>query len=130
MNRARSRQAARKLRHRRIRRRIRGTAACPRLAICISNRHIHAQLIDDDAAKTLAAASTCGTDVKVNVETAKGIGRKLGEAGQAAGVCRVVVDRGGLKFHGRVRSLVEAAVEGGLQVRKDPAADAELKEAS
>jgi len=130
MKRARTREGARRLRHRRIRRKLWGTAVCPRMAVMISNKHITVQLIDDDAGQTLAAASTVGTSLSANVASAQTIGAQIGEAGKARGIERAIVDRGGLRYQGRVRALVDAAVEGGLRIRRTPVADAEVKEAS
>lgn len=137
MKRAKTRQGARLLRHRRIRRKVQGTAACPRMAIMISNRHINVQLIDDVAERTLAAASTVGGEIRPTRESADAIGRRIGEAGRSAGIDRVVVDRGGRAFHGCVKSIVDAAVESGLRIRIKPesaddiaATVEEIKEAS
>ena len=115
----------RRLRHRRLRQKVQGTAARPRMALYFSNKNINVQFIDDDAAKTIAAATTLGTDAKLNVATATELGKKAAEAAIAKGVSKVVVDRGGYAFHGRVKALVEAAVAAGLKISdKEPAQEA------
>ncbi len=115
----------RRLRHRRLRQKVKGTAARPRMALYFSNKNINVQFIDDDAAKTIAAATTLGTDAKLNVATATELGKKAAEAAIAKGVSKVVVDRGGYAFHGRVKALVEAAVAAGLKISdKEPAKEA------
>jgi large subunit ribosomal protein L18 len=91
----------------------------PRLSIHRSGRHIYAQVIDDAEGRTLASASTIDTDVKgkvgATVEGAQDVGRRVAERAKAAGVTRVVFDRGGFLFHGRVKALADAAREGGLE---------------
>ena len=91
----------------------------PRLSIHRSGRHIYAQVIDDAQGRTLASASTIDTDVKgkvgATVEGAQDVGRRVAERAKAAGVTRVVFDRGGFLFHGRVKALADAAREGGLE---------------
>jgi large subunit ribosomal protein L18 len=110
---------ARRRRHRRVRKLVRGTAERPRLAVHRSNRHITAQVIDDVAGRTLAAASTVEADLRSgptgNKEAAARVGRLVAERARAAGVTRVVFDRGGFLYHGRVAAVAEGAREGGLQ---------------
>ncbi|MBR0056738.1 MAG: 50S ribosomal protein L18 [Kiritimatiellae bacterium] len=106
----------RRLRHRRLRQKVKGTASRPRMSLYFSNKHIGVQFIDDDAAVTLAAATTVGTDAKLNVATAADLGRKAAEAAAAKGITLVVVDRGGYAYHGRVKALVEAAVAAGIKI--------------
>ena len=108
---------ARRRRHRRVRGRISGTAARPRLSVFRSNRGIYAQLIDDDQGRTLAAAGSHEADLRglAKGPAAAEVGRLLAERGVQAGVSAVVFDRGGYKYHGRVRGLAEAAREGGLR---------------
>jgi large subunit ribosomal protein L18 len=114
--RAEAKRASRVKRHLRVRRKITGTAERPRLAVYRSNRHIYAQLVDDLAARTLAAASDLeGTD-EDKTARAKGVGQALAEKARAAGVERAVFDRGGRLYHGRVRALAEGAREGGLSI--------------
>ena len=104
--------------HTRIRRRVRGTQERPRLAIFRSLNHIYAQVIDDERAVTIASASTVEKDLRGttggNVEAAQRVGRAIAERAIAAGVEQVVFDRGGFRFHGRIKSLVDAAREAGL----------------
>ena len=106
-------------RHRRVRKKVRGTAERPRLAVFRSNKHISAQVIDDRAGRTLAAASTLEGDLRSasggNVAAAGKVGARLAERAAAAGVDTVVFDRGGFMYHGRVAALAEAAREGGLE---------------
>jgi large subunit ribosomal protein L18 len=90
----------------------------PRLSVHRSDRHIYAQVIDDAAGTTLAAASTCekgSAGPGASVASAADVGKRLAERAKEAGVSRVVFDRGGFLFHGRVRALAEAAREGGLE---------------
>ncbi len=108
--------AARNRRHRRVRKKVNGTPARPRLAVYRSSRHIYAQVIDDFAGRTLASASTLAvTDGKDPKEKAKAVGKALAEKAKAAGVEKVTFDRGGFMFHGRVEALAEGAREGGLE---------------
>jgi large subunit ribosomal protein L18 len=105
--------------HRRIRKKIAGTAVRPRLAVHFSNKNIYAQLIDDDAGTTLASASTkdkaAGLASTVTSENAANVGKLIAERSKAANISKVVFDRGGYIFHGKVKALAEAAREGGLQ---------------
>jgi large subunit ribosomal protein L18 len=114
-----SRREVRQAVHTRIRRKLRGTAERPRLAVFRSLNHIYAQVIDDEKGVTLCAASTleksAGLAVSGNVEAAKAIGRLIAERARERGITDVVFDRGGYIYHGRVRSLAEAAREAGLQ---------------
>ena len=119
--------------HRRIRHKVRGSSARPRLAVYRSLNHIYAQVIDDDKAQTLASASTTEKALKVksggNIEAAKKIGQTIAERALAAGVSSVVFDRGGYLYHGRVKALTDAARAAGLNknevVAEEPAAGAE-----
>ena len=86
------------------------------MSVCISNRNIFVQFIDDDAMTTLASASTIGRHAPLNLATARLIGQAAAEAALAKGIARVVVDRGGFRYHGRVREIVEAAVAAGLSI--------------
>jgi large subunit ribosomal protein L18 len=107
-------------RHRRVRKKVRGTAARPRLAVFRSNRHIYVQAIDDDGCRTIASASTMEASLRsgatANVAAAKQVGKLVGERIKAAGVDSVVFDRGGFKYHGRVAAIAEGAREAGLEV--------------
>jgi large subunit ribosomal protein L18 len=113
-----SRTGARQKRHERIRLRLRGTPERPRLAVFRSLDHIYAQVIDDTSGRTLAAASTLDQSVKGSkqskTEEAAVVGRLVAERAKTAGVERVVFDRAGFRYHGRIRSLAEAAREAGL----------------
>jgi large subunit ribosomal protein L18 len=113
-------RASRERRHRRVRRKIRGAPQRPRLAVYRSNRHIYAQLVDDDAGRTVASASSVEADVQGTAgdkkSTAKAVGQLIARRAKDAGVERAVFDRGGRLYHGRVRSLAEGAREGGLQL--------------
>jgi large subunit ribosomal protein L18 len=107
----------RERRHRRVRGKIRGTAERPRLAVFRSNRGIFAQLVDDDSGKTIAAASWVGLPRSFKgdkTEQAAEVGKRLADQARKAGVERVVFDRGGYLYHGRVKALAESAREGGL----------------
>ena len=103
------------IRHRRVRKNVRGVADRPRLAVFRSSNHIYAQVIDDDRGHTLAAATSL--DLKMNdskTDVAKVVGGAIAKAAIAAGVTKVVFDRGGYKYHGRVKALADAARSEGL----------------
>jgi large subunit ribosomal protein L18 len=114
-----SRGAARRKRHERIRLHLAGTQDRPRLAVFRSLNHIYAQVIDDASGRTLAAASTVEKELKgsssTKSEEAAVVGRLLAERAKAAGIERVVFDRAGFRYHGRVKSLADAAREAGLE---------------
>jgi large subunit ribosomal protein L18 len=109
------------LRHWRVRKKISGTTERPRMSVCFSNAHIYVQFIDDVAGKTLAGASTRakGTAVKnksaANVATAKTVGSTAAKAALEQGIKEVVFDRGGARYHGKVKALADAAREAGLK---------------
>src|SRR2546423_6770300 len=113
--------------HKRIRRKLRGTTARPRLAVYRSLNHIYAKVIDDERAQTMAAASTTEKKLGVtkggNIEAAKRVGQAIAERALAAGISSVVFDRGGYLYHGRVRALTDAARAAGLN--KGEVAEAE-----
>lgn len=113
------RRAARAQRHFRIRKNLRGTAEVPRLVVHRSSRHMHVQVIDDIAGHTLAAASSIEPEVRALEGDKKARGAKVGqliaERAKKAGITKVVFDRGGYKYHGRVAVLADAAREGGLE---------------
>jgi large subunit ribosomal protein L18 len=104
-------------RRRRVRAKVRGSAARPRLSVFRSNRGVFAQLIDDDAARTLASVSWIEADLRKlsSAEQAKRAGTVLAERAKQAGIESCVFDRGGYQYHGRVRALAEGAREGGLK---------------
>ncbi len=114
------RRAARDVRHHRLRRYVRGSAERPRLAVFRSLKHISAQIIDDDARRTLTAADSRGKEFRErhgaggNVTGAKAVGALLAERAKAAGISQVVFDRAGYKYHGRVKALADAVRAGGL----------------
>jgi large subunit ribosomal protein L18 len=114
-----SRTAARRKRHERIRLHLDGSTERPRLAVFRSLNHIYAQVIDDATGRTLAAASTVEKELRgsssTKVEEARVVGRLVAERAKAAGVGRVVFDRAGFRYHGRVKSLADAAREAGLE---------------
>ena len=113
-----SRGAARRKRHDRIRLTLAGTAGQPRLAVFRSLNHIYAQVIDDASGTTLAAASTVEKELRgskaTKSEEAASIGKLIAERAKAAGIDRVVFDRAGYRYHGRIKSLADAARESGL----------------
>ena len=113
---AKTKRHARVRRHVRVRRKISGDAERPRLAVYRSNRHIYVQLIDDVQARTIAAASDREVASGSKIETAKAVGVLLAERAKQAGVERVVFDRGGRLYHGRVAAVAEGAREKGLQI--------------
>src|SRR3954471_16804246 len=104
-----------------IRNHLSGTAERPRLAVFRSDKHIYAQVIDDLAGRTLVSAASTGSDVRGdlknggNVAAAKLVGKAIADRAKAAGITKVAFDRGGRKYHGRVKALADAAREGGLQ---------------
>ncbi len=106
-------------RHRRVRKKVTGTAERPRLAVYRSNSHIYAQVIDDVAGRTVAAAATNDASLKDdatgNIAAAQKVGALIAERAKAAGVAKVVFDRGGFRYHGRVAAVADAAREGGLE---------------
>ena len=113
-----SRGAARRKRHDRIRLHLEGTESRPRLAVFRSNNHIYAQVIDDASGRTLATASTVEKELRGSKETktqeAASVGKLVAERAKSAGVERVVFDRAGFRYHGRIKSLADAAREAGL----------------
>ncbi len=107
-------------RHRRVRKKVHGTATRPRLAIYRSNKHLTAQVIDDDAGRTVASASTLEADFRKkqsggNVAAATAVGALVAERAKQAGVSAVVFDRGGFLYHGRIAAIAEAARAAGLE---------------
>ena len=114
-----SRGAARQKRHERIRLRLSGSAERPRLAVFRSLNHIYAQVIDDTTGKTLAAASSLEKELKTagqkKTDEAKTVGRLIAERARSAGIEQVVFDRAGFRYHGRIKSLADAAREAGLE---------------
>ena len=115
---AKKNREARIRRHRRVRKKVKGTAERPRLAVFRSNKHITAQIIDDRAGHTLAAASTTEPALEGsggNVDSATKVGELLASRAKDAGISTVVFDRGGNLYHGRIAALADAARKGGLE---------------
>ena len=114
-----TKQQHRKRRHRRVRKKIMGTAQRPRLAVFRSNRHIYVQAIDDIAGRTLACASTVEADQRAGatatVDAAKASASSSASAPKAAGIDAAVFDRGGFQYHGRVAAVADGAREAGLE---------------
>jgi len=113
---AKTKRGARVRRHVRVRKKISGTAERPRLAVYRSNRHIYAQLIDDAQATTLASASDRDVKGDTKTEAAKAVGELLAERAKQAGIERVIFDRGGRLYHGRVAAVADGAREKGLLI--------------
>ena len=114
-----SRNSMRLVRHKRIRTKLMGTSAVPRLSVFRSNKGIYAQIIDDETQTTLVSASSLDKDLKIkngsNVEAAKVVGKSIAEKAKKANITKVVFDRGGYLYHGRVEALADAARENGLE---------------
>ena len=119
-----NRKDQRAKRHQRLRQRVIGTAEKPRMSLCVTNKHMYVQFIDDAAGNTLASASTI-KETKCNIEIAKQLGAAAAEAAKAKGIKTVVVDRGGFKFTGRIAAIVDSAVANGLSISDKPAKEAE-----
>jgi large subunit ribosomal protein L18 len=107
------------MRHKRLRKIVNGTPERPRLAVHFSGKHIYAQIIDDTAGRTLASANTTEAELKAkkpraNAVTATTVGKLVAERAKAKNISRVVFDRGGFIYHGKVKALADAAREGGL----------------
>jgi large subunit ribosomal protein L18 len=117
---ARKRREGRLRRHRRVRKKVHGTAARPRLAVYRSNRHLSAQLIDDDSGRTIVSASSLEADFRKqqaggNVAAATAVGTLVAQRAKAAGITSVVFDRGGFLYHGRIAAIADAARAAGLE---------------
>ena len=119
-----NRKDQRQKRHLRLRQRVIGSAERPRMSLCITNKHIYVQFIDDAAGNTLASASSI-KESKANLDVARSLGAAAAEAAKAKGITKVVVDRGGFKYTGRIAAIVDAAVANGLSVSDKPAKEAE-----
>ena len=121
MNKLQKKQAGLRRRHTRVRGKISGTAARPRLCVTRSNSNLYVQFVDDVAGKTLVGVSTMGADFKAtgkngaNVEGAAALGTIAAEKAKAAGITTIVFDRGGNLYHGRIKALADAAREAGLE---------------
>ena len=112
-----SRNEQRKIRHARVRNKVSGTSECPRLNVFRSNSHIFAQIINDEKGTTLVSSSSVELKIKNggNVEGAKLVGKDIAEKAKKSGITKVVFDRGGYQYHGRVEALADAARENGLE---------------
>ena len=119
-----NRKTQRAKRHLRLRQRVVGTAEKPRMSICVTNKHMYVQFIDDSKGATLASASTI-KEKKANLETAKALGAAAAEAAKAKGIASVVIDRGGFKYTGRLAAIVEACVAGGVSISGKTVKEAE-----
>ncbi len=121
MARTNPRERGRALRQKRVRKRVKGTDASPRLCVYRSSKHLYVQVVSDESGQTLAAASTLSAELRTalkktaTVEAAKGVGTLIAQKCQEKGIHRVVFDRNGFLYHGRVRAVAEAAREAGLQ---------------
>jgi large subunit ribosomal protein L18 len=110
-----------RLRHKRLRKKVSGTTERPRLSVHFSGQHIYAQIIDDSAGRTLASANTTEADfrgensTRPNIATAVKVGKAVAERALSHNINKVVFDRGGFLYHGKVKALADAAREGGLQ---------------
>ena len=117
-----SKKEARIRRHRRVRRKISGTAERPRLSVCCTAKHLYVQFIDDDAGRTLAAASTLDPEfrkdpnARANLEGAKRLGETVAERAKAVSIENAVLDRGGFKYHGCVKAIADAVREAGVAI--------------
>jgi large subunit ribosomal protein L18 len=117
---AKKRREARLRRHRRVRKKVYGTAARPRLAVYRSNRNLSVQLIDDESGRTIASATSLEADFRKqqaggNVAAATAVGTLIAQRAKAAGITSVVFDRGGFLYHGRIAAIAEAARAAGLE---------------
>jgi large subunit ribosomal protein L18 len=113
---AKTKRDARLRRHSRVRRKIAGSAGRPRMAVYRSNRHIYVQLVDDERAATIAAASDAEVKGANPIERAKAVGQLIATRAKDAGIERAVFDRGGRLYHGSVAAVAEGAREGGLEI--------------
>ena len=121
MARTNPRERGRILRRERVRKRVRGTDAHPRLCVYRSGKHLYVQIVSDESGQTLAAASTLSTELRTalkktaTLEAAKGVGTLIAQKCQEKGISKVVFDRNGFLYHGRIRAVAEAARAAGLQ---------------
>ncbi len=113
-----TRKESRERRHLRLRKKVKGSAQRPRMSVCLTGKHIYVQFIDDVAGRTLASASTLMADakgIKANLAGAQKLGALAAEKAKANNITEVVFDRGGFRYHGRIKALAEAAREAGLK---------------
>ncbi len=116
MRHAQSRKQARQARHIRVRKKIQGTAERPRMNITFTNRNMTVQFIDDQAERTLASVSTASGNTPGGMSGAEALGKQAAEKATSAGIQSAVVDRGGFRYHGRLKAIVESANQAGLAV--------------
>jgi len=114
MKKPQTREEYRARRHFRVRKRVNGTAERPRLVVFRSDKHIYAQLVDDNAQRTLMTVTDTGLEGK-KVEKSFGVGKKVAELAKERGLTSIVFDRGGYLYHGRVKAVADGAREGGLE---------------
>ena len=125
-----TRKEQRAIRHQRLRQTLKGSPERPRMAIFISNKHMYVQFIDDIAGNTLACASSVKTaGITCTLAGAKTLGEEAGKAAVEKGIKNIVVDRGGFKFTGRVKQIVDAAVAAGLSISDKPPKPERVREA-
>jgi large subunit ribosomal protein L18 len=110
-----ARQTQRQLRHNRVRKKVSGTAERPRLVVFRSDKHIYAQLVDDDAGRTIVTITSTKVSDGKKTEKASEVGKQVAAVAKDKGITRVVFDRGGYKYHGRVKAVADGAREGGLE---------------
>ncbi len=110
-----ARHIGRHRRHLRVRKKVAGTAERPRLVVFRSDKHIYAQLVDDDAGRTIATVSSQKVESGKKTEKASEVGKQVAVIAKDRGISRVVFDRGGYKYHGRVKAVADGAREGGLE---------------
>lgn len=113
-----TRREARVRRHLRLRQKIKGTATCPRMSVSLTSRHIYVQFVDDTAQRTLAMTSTLSPEAKgtkPTIEGAKKVGSLAAQKAKEKNITEVVFDRGGFRYHGRIKALADAARESGLK---------------
>ncbi len=110
-----TREEKRVRRHLRVRKKIAGTPERPRLVVYRSLKHIYAQIVDDDARRTLMTVSSHGVEEGKKTAKSAEVGKRIAEKAKAAGITRVVFDRAGYKYHGRVKAVADGAREGGLE---------------
>ena len=125
-----SKKAYRERRHKRLRRKLYGTTQRPRMALFKSNQGLSVQFVDDENQVTLASVSSRHEGTACNVEVATKLGKRAAETAMQKGIQHVVVDRGGFRFHGRIKAVVDGAVEQGLRITTKPVAAAADKDAA
>ncbi len=120
MARYKTKKEQRDRRHKRLRQKVSGTADCPRLSVCATSKHFYAQFIDDDTGNTLASVSTLDPQmkkdgIKANIEGAEKLGKVAAEKASVAKISKTVFDRGGFKYHGRIKAFADSVRKGGIE---------------